>query len=335
MITLSKAFGGDMRRRDFIGASVSVFFTRACFAQGVGNIARVGYLSPAASRTPADAAFEDALRGHGWIADQNIRIDYRYSAGQQDSTDALTAEIINSAPDIIVTWGPTFALAAKRATTRIPVVFFVLTDPVAWGLVRSYAHPEGNVTGITTFASNQIIAKFLALSREAVPSLRHLAVLFSTEQMVNSEHKAAMAAAGRSLAIELDEIEVGVPSDIAGGVRAAKDHGADALFVWPTGFAFSFVKQISDAALTNRLPSVHPYTEGALAGGLLGYGPDFTEEARRGASYVDKILRGDLPSSLPVEQISKYRLVLNLKTAKALGLTIPPSLLVRADEVIE
>jgi putative ABC transport system substrate-binding protein len=324
-----------MRRREFIAAlGGAAAWPFAASAQQRKAI-RIGYLSPAASRTPADAAFEDALHGYGWIADQNIRIDYRYSAGQEDSTGALIAEIVGLLPDVIVVWGPAFALAAKRATTRIPIVFFVLTDPVAWGLVRSYAHPVGNVTGITTFASNEIIAKFLALSREAVPSLTRLAVLFSTEQVVNGEHKATMAAAASHLAIELDEIEVGALSDIAGAVRKAKDQGADALFVWPTGFAFSFAKQISDAALTNRLPSVHPYAEGALAGGLLGYGPDFAEEARRGAAYVDKILKGNQPSSLPVEQISKYQLVLNLKTAKALGLTIPPTLLARADEVIE
>jgi putative tryptophan/tyrosine transport system substrate-binding protein len=324
-----------VRRREFISASALVLFARAGLAQGVRKIVRLGYLSPAASRTPADAAFEDALRGHGWIADQNIRIDYRYSAGQQDSTAALADEIIGLDPDVIVVWGPAFALAAKQATTRIPIVFFILTDPVAWGLVRSYAHPEGNITGITTFASNEIISKFLELSKEVVPSLTRLAVLFSTEQTVNSEHKAAMAAAARSLRIELDEIEVGVLSDLANAIRRVKERGAEALFVWPTGFAFSFAKQISDVALTNRLPSVHPYTEGARAGGLLGYGPDFTEEARRGAAYVDKILGGDQPSSLPVEQISKYALVLNLNTAKALGLAIPPSLLVRADSVVE
>lgn len=324
-----------MRRREFISASALVLFARAGLAQGVRKIVRLGYLSPAASRTPADAAFEDALRGHGWIADQNIRIDYRYSAGQQDSTAALADEIIGLDPDVIVVWGPAFALAAKQATTRIPIVFFILTDPVAWGLVRSYAHPEGNITGITTFASNEIISKFLELSKEVVPSLARLAVLFSTERTVNSEHKAAMAAAARSLRIELDEIEVGVLSDLANAIRRVKERGAEALFVWPTGFAFSFAKQISDVALTNRLPSVHPYTEGARAGGLLGYGPDFTEEARRGAAYVDKILGGDQPSSLPVEQISKYALVLNLNTAKALGLAIPPSLLVRADNVVE
>ena len=324
-----------MRRREFISASALVLFARAGLAQGVRKIVRLGYLSPAASRTPADAAFEDALRGHGWIADQNIRIDYRYSAGQQDSTAALADEIIGLDPDVIVVWGPAFALAAKQATTRIPIVFFILTDPVAWGLVRSYAHPEGNITGITTFASNEIISKFLELSKEVVPSLTRLAVLFSTEQTVNSEHKAAMAAAARSLRIELDEIEVGVLSDLANAIRRVKERGAEALFVWPTGFAFSFAKQISDVALTNRLPSVHPYTEGARAGGLLGYGPDFTEEARRGAAYVDKILGGDQPSSLPIEQISKYALVLNLNTAKALGLAIPPSLLVRADNVVE
>jgi putative tryptophan/tyrosine transport system substrate-binding protein len=324
-----------MKRREFIAVTASAVFARAGLAQGVARVVRIGYLSPAASRTPADAAFEDALRSHGWIADRNIRIDYRYSAGQQDLTAALTAEIIRLGPDIIVVWGPAFAIAAKQATTSIPVVFFILTDPVAWGLVGSYAHPEGNITGITTFASNEIITKFLALSKEAVPSLTRLAVLFSTEQVVNSEHKAAMAAAGKSLGIELDEIEVEAPSDLAGAVRRVRDRGAEALFVWPTGLAFSFAKQIADVALTNRLPSVHPYTEGALAGGLLGYGPDFTEEARRGAAYVDKILKGDQPSSLPVEQISKYQLILNLKTAKALGLTLPTSLLVRADNVIE
>jgi putative ABC transport system substrate-binding protein len=304
-------------------------------AQSASKVVRIGYLSPAASRTPADQAFEDALRGHGWIAGQNISIEYRYSAGQQDATARLTTEIVNSDPNIIVVWGPAFALAAKRATTTTPIVFFILTDPVAWGIVRSYAHPGGNITGITTFASNEIIAKFLEFSKEAVPSLARLAVLFSTEQTVNREHKAVMAAAAKSLSIELDEIEIGEPSDLASEVPKAKDRGAQALFVWPTGLAFSFAKQISDVALTNRLPSIHPYTEGALAGGLLGYGPDFTEEARRGAAYVDKILKGDRPSGLPVEQVSKYELVVNLKTAKALGLTVPPALLARADEVIE
>src|SRR5262249_2317679 len=156
----------------------------------------------AASRTPADAAFEEALRGFGWTIGQNVRIDYRYSAGQQDSTDPMTAEIVKLNPSVIVVWGPPFALAAKRATATIPIVFFILTDPVAWGVVRSYAHPAGNITGVTTFASNEIIAKFIELSKEAVPSLTRLAVLFSTEQMVNSEHKATMAAAARSLAIE-------------------------------------------------------------------------------------------------------------------------------------
>jgi putative ABC transport system substrate-binding protein len=323
-----------MRRRDFIATAIWALLARSGLAAD-SKLVRIGYLSPAASRTPADAAFEDALSQRGWIADQNIRIDYRYSAGQQTATAALTADVIKSVPDVILAWGPAFALAAKRATTTIPIIFLVLTDPVAWGLVHSYAHPEGNVTGVTTFASNEIIAKFLALSKEAVPPLARLAVLFSTEQVVNSEHKATMAAAARSLAIELDEIKVGDMSDIAPSVEEAKNDGADALFVWPTGFAFSFAKQIADSALANRLPSIHPYREGALAGGLLGYGPDFSQEARRGAAYADKILKGDRPSSLPIEQMSKYELVLNLKTAKALGLTIPTSLLVRADEVIE
>jgi putative ABC transport system substrate-binding protein len=324
-----------MRRREFIAASALVLFAQAGLAQGPTKIRRIGYLSPLASRTPADAAFEDALRGHGWLPGQSVRIDYRYSAGQQDPTDAMIAEIIRINPDVIVVWGAAFALAAKRATTTIPIVFFILTDPVAFGVVHSYAHPEANITGITTFASNEIIAKFIQLSKDAVPSLTRLAVLFSTEQVVNSEHKAAMATAAKSLAIELDEIEIAVLPDLPDAVRRAKDRGAEALFVWPTGFAFSYAKQISDIALMNRLPSIHPYTEGATAGGLLGYVPDFLQEARRGAAYVDRILKGDRPGSLPVEQISKYELVLNLKTAKALGLSIPSSLVERADRVVE
>jgi putative tryptophan/tyrosine transport system substrate-binding protein len=326
-----------MRRRAVIAsiAASAATWPLAVMAAQDGTVARIGYLSPALARTPADQAFEDALRELGWINGRNISIDYRYSAGRQDPTSALTAEIVQLNPDVIVVWGPAFALAAKRAAARTPIIFFVLTDPVAWGIVSSYAHPGGNITGITTFASNDIVAKYLALAKEAIPSLTRLAVLFSTEQVVNQEHRTALAAAAKSLRIDLDEIEVGSPSDFAHAVETAKVRGAEAVFAWPTGLAFSAAKQIAEVATMNGLPTVHPYVEGARAGGLLGYGPDFPEEARRGAVYVDKILKGAAPGSLPVEQVSKYRLVVNLGTAKALGLTLPLTLLVRADEVIE
>jgi putative ABC transport system substrate-binding protein len=316
-------------------AGATLTSSLAVAAEQTRSVAHIGYLSPALGRTAADQTFEDALRERGWVKGQNITIDYRYSAGRQDPTSALTAEIVQLHPDVIVVWGPPFALAAKRAAGKTPIVFFVLTDPVAWGIVSSYAHPGGNITGITTFASNDIIAKYLELTKEALPSLTRLAVLLSTEQMVNSEHKGVMAAAARSLSIDLDEIEVETPSDVADAIERAKARGAQAIFVWPTGLAFSVAKQIADLATSKGLPSIHPYVEGARAGGLVGYGPDFPEEVRRGASYVDQILKGADPGSLPVEQVSKYRLVLNLKTAKALDLTLPLTLLARADEVIE
>jgi putative ABC transport system substrate-binding protein len=326
-----------MRRRDFIVllSSLAITWPFASEAQQARKIARIGYVGPALAHNPVEDAFEERLQQLGWVKDRNVKIEYRFSGGRQDKGDALTSEIIDLGVDVIVAWSAPMALAAKRATTKTPVIFLITTDPVAYGLVTNYANPGANITGITNFANAEVVSKYLEFLKEVRPSLSRVAVLVSTERTMNTELKSALSAGARSLRVELDEVEVETPSAIAGVVREAKDRGAQALFAWFSGFTFSYGKQISDVANAIGLPSIYPFRESALAGGLLAYGADLKEEARRGAVYVDKILKGAQAGSLPVEQLSKYQLVINLKTAKVLGITIPPTLLARADEVIE
>jgi putative ABC transport system substrate-binding protein len=237
--------------------------------------------------------------------------------------------------DALVTIGSPLSLAAKRASTQIPLVFFITFDPVDVGLVSNLARPGGNVTGVTGLATDETFAKRLQLATQLIPSVARIAVLLSTEQTRFSRAKEALATAAKVLGVELYDLEVQAPSELEGAIRNVKDQGIQALYMWPNGFNFSFAKQISDIANANRLPSIYPFREGALAGGLLAYGADTKDTGRRLAVYVDKILRGIPIGTLPVEQLSKYELVINLKTAKALGLDVPPSLLALADEVIE
>jgi putative ABC transport system substrate-binding protein len=227
------------------------------------------------------------------------------------------------------------SLAVKRATTQIPLVFLITFDPIDIGLVSSLAHPGGNVTGVTSLSSLEIFAKRLQLLRELVPSATRVAVLLSTEQTRTDQARETLATAAKSLGIELHDVQVQAPSDLEFAIHGAKDQGSQAIYVWPSGFTFSFAKQISDAANVNFLPTIHSFREGALGGGLLAYAADMKEEVRRGAAYVDKILRGTPPGRLPVEQLSKYELLINLTTAKALGLNVPDKLLAIADEVVE
>jgi putative tryptophan/tyrosine transport system substrate-binding protein len=327
----------DRKRREFItllgGATA---WPLAARAQQPGKVLRIGYLGPATGRSPVDDAFEEGLQQHGWTKDQNIRIEYRYTGGRQDTVLPLVTEVVGLGVDVLVTWGPPLSLAAKRASTQIPLVFLITFDPVDLGLVSNLARPGGNVTGLTSLASLEIFAKRLQFLREFLPSLARVAVLASTEQTRSSRANDALTTAAKGLGIELHDLEIQAPAELEGVIRNAKDQGTQALYVWPSGFTFSFAKQISDIANAHGLPSCHAFREGALAGGgLLAYAADLKEEARRGAAYVDKILRGTPPGILPIEQLSKYELLINLRTAKALGLAVPPNLLATADEVIE
>jgi putative tryptophan/tyrosine transport system substrate-binding protein len=201
--------------------------------------------------------------------------------------------------------------------------------------VSNLARPGGNVTGVTGLGTDETFGKRLQLATQLLPSVARIAVLLSTEQTRFSGAKDALAAAAKVLGVELSDLEVQASSELEGVIGNAKDQGIQALYIWPNGFNFSFAKQISGIANANRLPSIYPFREGVLAGGLLAYGADAKEFAPRVAAYVDKILRGTPPGTLPVVQLSKYELLVNLKTAKALGLDVPPSLLALADEVIE
>jgi putative tryptophan/tyrosine transport system substrate-binding protein len=326
-----------MRRREFVtllgGAATA--WPLAARAQQRGKVSLVAYVSPFAGRSSLDEAFEDGLQQLGWVRGRNIRIEYRYGGGRQDTFSPLVSEVVALGLDALVTIGSPLSLAAKRASTQIPLVFFITFDPVDIGLVSNLARPGGNITGVTGLATDEIFAKHLELTTKLVPSVARIAVLLSTEQTRFSGAKDALETAAKVLHLELYDLEVHAPSELEGAIRNAKDQGIQALYIWPNGFNFSFAKQISEIANANRLPSIYLFREGALAGGLLAYGADTNEGARRVAAYVDKILRGTPPGTLPVEQLSKYKLLINLKTAKALGLDVPPSLLALADEAIE
>jgi putative tryptophan/tyrosine transport system substrate-binding protein len=326
-----------MRRREFITlfGGVATGLTFPAKAQQAGKIAHIGYLSVAAGRNSLDETFEQTLQQLGWIINLNIIIEYRYAGGRQDMIAPITEEAIRSHPDALVIWGPPLALAAKRMTTQIPVIFLMTFDPVEVGLVSNLANPGGNLTGVTGLASLEIFSKRLQLLKEIAPSVTRVAVLVSTEQTLTSGGQDALTAAARVLGLELERVEVGAPSGLALAINAAKSRGSQAVYVWPSGFTFSFAKEISDVTTASGLPSITFSKEGVLAGALLAYAADLKELVRHGAAYVDKILKGTPPGTLPVEQSARYELLVNLKTAKALGLTIPPAVMLAADEVIE
>jgi putative ABC transport system substrate-binding protein len=303
-------------------------------AQPPRKVAKIGVLTPSANVEPASDAFDQALQELGWVKGQNIRIERRYAAGRFDAFPGLAAELVGLDVDVLVAWSAAGALAAKRATTTIPVVFIGGGDPVQRGIVSNLARPGGNVTGISMVAALEEYAKRLELLKEAVPSLTRAALLTSPE-VRTSTSKETMLAAAKALRLELLEVEVKAPAELEAAVRKAKEQGAQALYIWPSGFSLNFRRQLSDLALVHRLPSIHSTREGAMAGGLLSYGASLTDIARRGAAYVDKILRGAKPGDLPVEQPTKFELVINLKTANSLGLTIPQTLLLQADQVIQ
>jgi putative ABC transport system substrate-binding protein len=303
-------------------------------AQQAGKALTIGYLSPSAPGNPVDDAFERALEALGWVKDKNIRVERRYSEGRPETLAPLAAELVSLRVDVLVAWSPAGALAAKRSTSQLPVVFLAVGDPVAFGLVSSVARPGGNLTGVSFDAALETYPKGLQLLKEAVPAVTRVALLVASDPRTAITRQ-MMTAAARDLKLELHEVVVATPAELEVTVRKAKDQGAQALYVWPSGLAFSSGKHLSELALANGLPSIHPFRENAVAGGLLSYAPSLTDIAGRGAVYVDKILRGTKPADLPVEQPTKFELVINLKTAKALGLTIPQSLLLRADQVIE
>ena len=309
-----------------------------CFcaeAQQPGKIPRIGYLAQRnkptqATPDPAAEAFRQGLRDLGYIEGKNIQVDYRYAEGSEDRLRALVAELVQLKTEIIVS--PTFQgiRAAKQATKVIPIVMVVTVDPVAAGLIDSFARPGGNVTGVTRL-TRELSGKRLELVKEVLPIVSHVGVLRDAEATAFKDYEIP----ARALKIKLQSLDVRNPKvDFEEAFQIAVKRHVDALVVVSGALSLSYRKQIADLAIKNRLPSMHERSEEVEAGGLMSYSADNHESFRRAAIFVDKILKGAKPADLPVEQPMKFELVINLKTAKQIGLTIPPNVLARADRVI-
>jgi ABC-type uncharacterized transport system substrate-binding protein len=324
-----------MRRREFItllgGAAVA--WPLIARAQQAGSPATLGFLGPAASVwRPWTAAFAQRLRELGWIEGRNLTIEYRWAEGQPERVAEIAAEFVRLKVDAIVTVGSAVS-TVKQATSVIPIVFAMASDPVGGGLVASLARPGGNVTGL----SNQgvdLAGKRLELLREARPDLRRLAILANVGFPEAVLEMGEVQAAARTLGLEVAKLEIRRAEDIAPEFEAHKQH-ADALYVVLDALVATNRARIFTLALGTRLPTMVNTSGHVEAGGLMSYGPNFPDLFRRTADLVGKILRGAKPGDIPVEQPTKFDLVINLKTAKALGLEMPPTLLARADEVIE
>jgi ABC-type uncharacterized transport system substrate-binding protein len=327
----------DIGRREFItllgGAAVA--WPLAARAQQAGKLPTIGFLGQSTRSAGSEwvVAFVQRLRELGWIEGRTVTIEYRWSEGREERFAQIAAEFVRLKVDIIVTSGTPQVLAAKQATSVIPIVFATAGDPVGNGLVTNLSRPGGNVTGLSV-QSNDLAGKRLGLLREVVPSLRRLAILANVGNPFSVLELGEAQAAARTLGLEVDLLEIRRPEDIAPAFEALKGR-AEALYVCIDGLVNANRIRINTLALGARLPTMHGYRDYVEAGGLMSYGTNLPDQFRRTAKIVDKILRGAKPADIPVEQPTKFDLILNLTTAKALGIEIPPTLLARADEVIE
>jgi putative ABC transport system substrate-binding protein len=275
------------------------------------------------------------LRELGWVEGQNLVIDYRITEGRLDRLPDLAAELVQLKVDIIVAVPTPAVVAAKNATGTIPIVMIGVGDPVGLGLVASLAHPGGNVTGLSWSVGVEIWAKQLEVLKEIVPKVRRVAVLSNPGNPVHALAIRDVKVAARSLGLQLQLLEVRGPDEFDGAFAAMTKERAGALLVISDTIFSAQRARLADLEAKNQLPSMHGLRQGAEAGGLVTYGPNFPDQFPRAATFVDKIFKGAKPGDLPIEQPTKFELVINLKTAKALGLTIPRPLLLRADEVIQ
>ena len=308
----------------------------AAGAQQPAKVARIGFLG---SGAPAETdsrleVFRQGLRDLGYMEGRNIAIEYRWAEGKMELLPGLAAEFVGLKVDVIVASSTPAAIAARNATRTIPIVFATAGDPAGSGLVASIARPGGNVTGLSLLAPD-IVAKQLALLKEAVPKASRVAVLSNPANPYTALMVKEMEAAARSLGVRVQGLEVRGADAFDRAFSAVTKERPGAFLVLFDPLFFGHRAQIAEFANKNRLPTMYPHREFAEIGGLMAYGADLRDNFRRVATYVDKILKGAKPGDLPVEQPTKFELVINLKTAKALGLIIPQSLLQRADEVIQ
>jgi putative tryptophan/tyrosine transport system substrate-binding protein len=324
-----------MRRRQFItllgGAAA---WPLAARAQQPGKLPTIGFLGATPSaESQRLAAFVQRLRELGWIDGRNLAIEYRWAEGRNERYAENAAELVRLKVDVIVTSATPPSLAAKQATAVIPIVFAAVNDPVGTGLVASLARPGSNVTGLANQISDTS-GKKLEFLREVVPGLRRLAIMANVGNPASVLEMGEAQAAARKLGLEVSTSEIRRAEDIAPAFEALKDR-ADALYLGPDPLMNTNRIRVNILAVGARLPTMHGSREYVEAGGLMSYGTNLPDQFRRAADYVDKILRGAKPSDVPVEQPTKFDLIINLTTARALGLEIPPTVLARADEVIE
>lgn len=322
----------------FVPLLATVMLTTVSFAeaQQAAKVPRIGVLSSFAPSGAAvwHQAFQEGLRDLGWVEGKNIAIEYRYSEGRADRLPELATDLARLNVDIIVAHTNTDALAAHRVTKTIPVVMATAGDPVTTGLVKSLARPGGNVTGLSQM-SPDLAGKRLELLKETVPKLSRVAVLWNPEGPTSPLAWKEIQLPAGQLNLQLHSLEVRSPDDFDKAFEDATGARAGALAIMPDPLFPTNLKRIANLAAKSRLPSIYHLREFAESGGLVTYGPDRSALFRRAATYVDKILKGAKPAELPVEQPTKFELVINLKTAKQIGLTIPQSMLYRADKVIK
>ena len=325
-------------RREFItllgGAAAA--WPLVARAQQAAKVYRIGFLSAGSQVRPPKlwSIFVDGLRELGWIEGNNIVFDRRYADNRLDRLPELAKELVRLNVDVIVTVGTLAPLAAKRATTSIPIVTINAGDPVGSGLVASLARPGGNVTGMSLMAPD-LGGKRLELLKEVLPQLAHVAIIWNAANPYSAIVFDETQGAAKKLTIKLQSLEVRSPGDFDGALDITIQKRVDALVVVEDPLTFNHLNKVAEFCASNRLAAIYGLREFADAGGLMTYGASNGDLFRRSVGFVDKILKGLKPSELPVQQPTKFEFVINLKTAKALGLDIPPTLLARADEVIE
>jgi len=322
-----------MRRREFIAATTALLVSpRRSLAQGTRR--RVGFLAMDVVEPTVQKAWLDGLRNHGWIDGRNLIIEYRY-APSQDRLPAFAAELVALSPDVLIAPNPPAAVALKSATASIPIVFVAASYPERLGLVQSMSHPGGNITGLATFVPG-FTGKIIEILREVVPTASKIAVLVNpgspTHRLIVAEELPQTA---QNLGVALPIVEATTAEELDIAFASAAAQHADAINVFGDAVTVNNAPRVTALAAEHRLPAIYLFRLFTTNGGLMSYGPDLADLFIRAGGYVDKILKGTKPSDLPVELPTKFELVINLKTAKALGLTVPPTLLAQANEVIE
>jgi ABC-type uncharacterized transport system substrate-binding protein len=321
-----------MNRRAFVtGLGALLAVPLVAEAQQAGKVYRIGFLRTGHPPRAWVEALQQGLRVRGYIDGQNVVIEYRSSEGSFDELPRLASELVQFNVDVILAAGAPAAFAARSATAKVPIVFAHVYDPVEIGLVTSLAHPGGNVTGLSQISAD-LGGKRLGLLKELLPKLRRVAILWHPANLTNLSQKKGVEVAARTVGVDTKSVPVQDPNHFGSAFEDAR--GVDALMQMDDPLFATHFRQLAELAVRSGLPAIAGLREYVDAGGLMSYGADFGDLYRRAATYIDKILKGAKPADLPIEQPSKFELVINLKTAKALGLTIPRSLLLRADQVI-